>query len=68
MKTQTLSDRALTKLVNEQVEKYVKNELANTEIIKKDIHISLNSDEASAKGYILCLEDIAQEIKIFQKQ
>lgn len=68
MKTQTLSDKALTKLVNEQVDKYAENELSNTEIIKKDIHISLNSDEASAKGYMLCLEDIAQEVKISEKQ
>lgn len=67
MKTQTLSDKALTRLVDEQVDKYVQNELSHAQIIKKDIHISLNSDEATAKGYILCIEDIAQEVKISDK-
>ena len=64
VKTKILSDRELTLLLNGQIEKKLKEDFSDYEIIKKEIKTSLGVNEAVAKGRIICLENIGEEVII----
>lgn len=64
IKSRILSDGELNKLAESEIEKKLKNEFSDYEIIRKKLDVSLNADEAEIKGEIICLEDIAKEVKI----
>ena len=64
----TLSDRELTQLINSETEKKIKSDFAPYQIIKKKIKTELGGGSATAKGYVLCLEDIGQEVRIKVKK
>ena len=64
----TLSDRELTQLINSETEKKIKSDFAPYQIIKKKIKTELGEGSATAKGYVLCLEDIGQEVRIKVKK
>jgi similar to stage IV sporulation protein len=59
-----LTDSELTKLTKEEINKKLLSDFENYEIEKQSIDISLGSDEAVAKGSVICLEDIGKEIVI----
>ena len=69
IRTKTLSDAKLKKLTESEIEKKLKEEFSDCEIIKRKLDVSLNSDEATVKGELICLEDIGEvvEIKIKNK-
>ena len=62
--TRLLSDSELQKLTEQEIEKKLGEDFGDFEIIKKNIDIALQSDEAVAKGEIICLENIGEEVKI----
>ena len=62
--TKTLSDAELQRLASREAEKKISEDYSDYEIIKKDIDIALNSEDASVTGKIICLEDIGEEIPI----
>lgn len=64
VKKSVLSDSELTKLTQAEIEKKLKADFENCEIQSQSIDISLNSDEAVAKGTVICLEDIGEEVII----
>lgn len=57
-----LSDKELTKLTKQEIEKELKSEFADCEIIDKSIEIQLSSNCATAKGTVTVLENIAEEV------
>lgn len=59
----TLSSRELIKLTEKEVEKRLKKDFADCEIISKKIDITLSTESATASGYIFVLENIAQEVE-----
>lgn len=63
-----LSDSELTKLTQAETEKKLKTDFADCEIQSQSIDISLNSDEAVAKGTVICLEDIGEEVMIKEEE
>ena len=64
IKSRILSDSELNELVQKALESKLKNDFSDCEIIKKKLDISIDADEAKIKGFVICLEDIAKEVKI----
>ncbi|MBR4240696.1 MAG: sporulation protein YqfD [Eubacterium sp.] len=64
IKSRILSDSELEKLLESELEKTLKNDFSNSRIIKKNLKTSLESNQAKISGEIICLEDIAKEVKI----
>ncbi len=64
VESKELSDSELSDLVNGEIDKKLKEDFGGFEIIKKKLDIKLNSDNAEVKGYVLCNEDIGEEIQI----
>lgn len=62
--TVELNDKELTKLINQKIDEKLSEDFADCEITKKDIDISLNANNAVAKGKLICLEDIGEEVEI----
>jgi len=69
IKYRILSDSELEKLTEQEINKKLGDEFSEYEIIKKSLNVSLNADEASVSGSVICLEDIGEEaiIKINNK-
>lgn len=63
LKETELTNDELKELINLELEKHLKNEYAGAEILKKDIKISIADSSASAKGEIIALENIAEEVE-----
>ncbi len=68
VKTVVLNDKDLNKIIKKEITEKLNKDFTDCEIIKKDISISLNSDEAKAKGTVVCLENIGVESKISEKR
>lgn len=64
VQTAVLNDKELNALVKNEIDKKINREFSDFEIIKKDIDISLDGSQATVKGTITCLEDIAKEVKV----
>lgn len=64
IKTKTLSDSELEKLLKSELEKKLKEDFFDCEIKKKNISFSINADEAVARGELICLENIGEEVEI----
>lgn len=62
IESSTLNDKELTKLMNLEIEKRLKNEYTNAEILKKNIDIEIKDNSITANGEIIALENIAQEV------
>ncbi len=62
--TRVLSDSELSKLVKSEIEKKLKEDFSQCEILKKNLDISLGADEAVVKGEIICLENIGEDVEI----
>lgn len=58
-----LTDKELKKLLNLEVEKHIKNEYNEAEILKQSIKTEITKTSATAKGEIIALENIAQEVE-----
>ncbi len=65
--TKRLSDRELTKLMNEEIERSLSKKYADNEIIKREINVALNSDNSTAKGRIVTIQDIGEEVPVNKK-
>lgn len=68
MCSRRLSDSELNKLMSEEIEKSLADTYKNDEILSKKINISLNANNATAKGTVITLQDIAQEVKMTVKK
>ncbi|MBR2100169.1 MAG: sporulation protein YqfD [Eubacterium sp.] len=62
--TRLISDSELQSLIEKEAEKKLSEDFSDYEIVKKNIDISLNAEEAHAVGEIICLEDIGEEVLI----
>lgn len=58
-----LTDKELKKLLNLEIEKHLKNEYNKAEILKQNIKTEITKTSATAKGEIIALENIAEEVK-----
>lgn len=63
-----LNDNELMKLVNTETEKKIKNDFGSYEIVSKDIKVTLNAENGTAKGRVICLEDIGEEVMLSDKK
>lgn len=63
-----LSDSELTKLTQAEIKKKLETDFGDYEIQKQSIDISLNADEAVAKGTVTCLEDIGEEVVMKEEE
>lgn len=59
-----LDDNALMQLVNSEIDRKIKNEFREYEIVSKDIKVTLNAENAAAKGTVICLENIGEEVML----
>lgn len=64
VKKRLLSDSELQTLAASELENKLKNEFAECEIIKRKLDTALSDDCLTVSGYIICLENIGEEIKI----
>ena len=64
IKSRILSDSELNELVQSELESKLKSDFSEYEIKKKKLDVSIDAEEAKIKGYVICLEDIAKEVKI----
>lgn len=64
IKSRLLSDNELNALVQKEIQKKLNEDFSDCEIIRKRIDITLGADEAVAKGEIICLENIGEEVEI----
>lgn len=62
--TDVLSDKELNSLANIEINKKIKTDFADVQIISKKTDMSLNSENAKVSVHLVCIEDIAQESKI----
>lgn len=62
--TTTLSDKELNALCEKELKSKIKNEFGAISVVKKDVDISLNSENGVVKGTVTCLESIGKEVKI----
>lgn len=60
----TLSDRELTALCEKEIERKLKAQFSDCEIVKKKIDINLTADSAQVNGKITCLKNIGEEVPI----
>lgn len=58
-----LSDKELVKLMDLEIEKRLKSEYANAEILNKNIDIEIKDNSITAKGEIFAIENIAEEVE-----
>ena len=63
-KSRSLSDSQLKELMQKEIEKRLAEEFAGCEIIKRNISISINANDAVAQGEVIALEDIGEEVII----
>lgn len=63
-----LDDKALMELTNKKIDKKLEKEYANCQLISKDLSVSLNSDNAVVKGNVVLLENIGEEIMVYDKK
>lgn len=66
--TKTLSDKELTRLTKNLVNQKLTATYKKENIISKDFAISLNSDNAVAKGSATVIENIGKEVPIFKNK
>ena len=59
-----LNDNELMKLLNAETEMKIKNDFQSYEIVSKDIKVTLNSENGTAQGTVVCLEDIGEEVML----
>lgn len=64
----TLDDKALMELMNSKIDEKIESDFKEYELVSKNITVSLNADSAKAMGSIICLEDIGQEIMLYDKK
>lgn len=62
--TNVLSDKELNELAGREINKKIKTDFADAQIISKKADISLGSENAKVSVKLVCIEDIAQESKI----
>lgn len=58
-----LSSKELIKLTEKEVDNKLKKDFADCEIVSKKIDITLSTESATASGYVIVLENIAQEVE-----
>lgn len=66
VKTDVLSDKELERLADSELEKKLKADFAECEIVSKKLERELNSDGITVKGTVICLENIGEEVKIIK--
>ncbi len=59
-----LDDNALMKLISSETDKKIKNDFRDYEIVSKDINITLNAENGTAEGTVICLENIGEEVML----
>lgn len=64
LKERELNDSELNALLESEIEKRLQEDFGAYEIVRQDITVSLNSDAAVAKGSVLCLENIGEEVRL----
>lgn len=66
--TVTLSDKELLDLTDNLVNQKLSTNYGRKNIVSKDITVSLSSNSATAKGKVVALENIAQEVCLVAKK
>lgn len=64
----TLDDKALLELTNKKIDRKIEDDFKECELVSKNISVSLNADNAAAKGTIVCLENIGEEIMLYDEK
>ncbi len=64
VETKALTDGELTALVNKEAEKKLKKEFFEYEIIEAKLDTNLGVNSAEVSGYVLCNENIGEEIPL----
>ena len=59
-----LDKKSLKALCKREYEKYLNGSFSDGGIITENVKFSVNDDYASAKGYVICAEDIGEEVII----
>lgn len=62
--SERLSDRALTALAAQELERYKKERLPRCEILADKTETALSADGAQLKGCLICVEDIGKEVTL----
>ncbi len=64
IKERVLTDSELEALLQNEIQQRKKEDFGEYEIVREEIAVSLGADAATAKGTVLCLEDIGEEVRL----
>ncbi len=62
--TASLSDKELTELCSSEIDKKIKSNYADCEVLKKDLDINITADSAVVKGKVTALKNIGREVAV----
>jgi len=63
-----LTDAELEELLAQEVQNKLDSEFADCEILSKNIETALTAESATAKGSLLCIENIGKEVPLSKEQ